>query len=414
VSEAAWKYADQAKTILDTAELEGREPTPQERGRFEELIAKAREARKGEKASNDVRAFERSIGGHGPAIAGGATGGSPGARFVQSDAYKQIANSTRGQSWSTGAVEVGSIAQAKGTLLEGTGSPGIGTGGGLVPVPDVTPGIVDQLLTSPLGVADLFGQRQVPAGNTVRYTVEGTATSAATGVAEGAVKPESTIALSTVDESVKKIATTITVSDELVDDAAAAAQFVNAELSRFIRIEEERQLLRGGGTNELEGIVGRSGVNTDSVAGDANGVVGLARVIANTRGSSFVEPDAVVLNPADWLDLRLLRDGAGGTIGAFFGAGPFGAGAQNAGASGLFEQSLWGKVVVLSDQIGAGTAIVGNYGQAAQIARRGGLSVEATNSHGELFVQDLVTFRAEQREALQVFRPAAFTVVSGL
>jgi HK97 family phage major capsid protein len=137
-------------------------------------------------------------------------------------------------------------------------------------------------------------------------------------------------------------------------------------------------------------------------------------VIANTRGSSFVEPDAIVMNPADWLDLRLLRDGTGGTVGAFFGAGPFGSGSQNAGAPGLFEQSLWSKPVVLSDQIGAGTAIVGAYGAAAQIARRGGLTVEATNSHGTQFVEDLVTFRAEQREALQVFRPPAFTVVSGL
>jgi HK97 family phage major capsid protein len=97
-------------------------------------------------------------------------------------------------------------------------------------------------------------------GNTVRYTVEGTATSAATGVAEGATKPESTIALSTVDENVKKIATTLVVSDELLDDAAAVSQFVNAELSRFVSIEEERQLLRGGGGDSIQGIVGRSGV----------------------------------------------------------------------------------------------------------------------------------------------------------
>jgi hypothetical protein len=42
------------------------------------------------------------------------------------------------------------------------------------------------------------------------------------------------------------------------------------------------------------------------------------------------------------------------------------------------------------------------------------VTVEATNSHSDYFVKDLVAVRAEQREALLVYRPAAFTVVSGL
>ena len=50
--------------------------------------------------------------------------------------------------------------------------------------------------------------------------VEGTATSGAAGVAEGAAKPESTLALSTVDEPVNKIATALTVSDEMIEDAS--------------------------------------------------------------------------------------------------------------------------------------------------------------------------------------------------
>jgi Phage capsid family len=82
--------------------------------------------------------------------------------------------------------------------------------------------------------------------------------------------------------------------------------------------------------------------------------------------------------------------------------------------SGLFGQSMWGKPVVLSGVIGAGTALVGNFGQAAALARRGGPTVEASNSHDDYFVRDLVSIRAEMREALCVYRPAAFTVVTGL
>jgi hypothetical protein len=40
--------------------------------------------------------------------------------------------------------------------------------------------------------------------------------------------------------------------------------------------------------------------------------------------------------------------------------------------------------------------------------RRGGVSLEATNSHSDWFVRDITAIRAEQREALAVYRPASF------
>jgi Phage capsid family len=64
--------------------------------------------------------------------------------------------------------------------------------------------------------------------------------------------------------------------------------------------------------------------------------------------------------------------------------------------------------------VGLGTALVGNFGQGAQIYRRGGVSVEATNSHSDWFAKDISMLRAEERLGLGVYRPAAFTAVSGL
>ena len=46
--------------------------------------------------------------------------------------------------------------------------------------------------------------------------------------------------------------------------------------------------------------------------------------------------------------------------------------------------------------------------------RRGGVTVEATNAHSDYFVKNLLALRAEERLALACYRPAAFTVVSGL
>jgi HK97 family phage major capsid protein len=315
----------------------------------------------------------------------------------------------RPQRYSSGPIEVSRTPLlTKGTLLEaGAGGPG----GGLVP-PSYAPGVVEKLF-EPLGVADVFGS-SVTTGSQIRYVVEGTATNAAAGVAEAGTKPESTIALSEVLEPIKKIATVLPISDELLEDAPSIQSYLNGRLGLFVKLEEERQLLRGAGTNELVGIFARSGINQYTKLAADDNTVALAKVIANTAGSSFLQPDTVIMHPTNWLTSRLLRDGTGGTAGQYYGGGPFTGAYGNGGAAGIFGQQLWNVRVVLSTYVGAGTALVGNFGQAAHIWRRGGVSVEATNSHSDWFQKNLSMLRAEERLGLGVYRPVAFTEVRGL
>ena len=54
------------------------------------------------------------------------------------------------------------------------------------------------------------------------------------------------------------------------------------------------------------------------------------------------------------------------------------------------------------------------FGQAAQVFRKGGIRVEASNSHSDFFIKNLVAIRAEERLALAVYRPGAFGEVTGL
>ena len=42
------------------------------------------------------------------------------------------------------------------------------------------------------------------------------------------------------------------------------------------------------------------------------------------------------------------------------------------------------------------------------------MTVEASNSHGSLFVQNLVAIRAEERLGLGLFRPSAFVQLVNL
>jgi HK97 family phage major capsid protein len=283
-------------------------------------------------------------------------------------------------------------------------------------VPQVVPGVVEKQFQR-LTVADLIASGTTNS-NTLRYVVEGTATSGAAGVLEGGVKPESTLALSTVDEPVKKVATTLTVSDEMLEDAAAVRSYIDGRLSLFVRIEEERQLMLGTGAAEVNGITGRTGVNTYPAGTVDNNAIALFKALNGTRGSAFLEPDAIIMNPANWQVTRLLQD----TAGQFYGGGPFtgayggpqgpvsASGGQLAGG----VDNIWGKPVVVTTAVGAGTALLGSFGQAAQVFRKSGLSVEASNSHDDYFVRNLVAIRAEQRLALAVYRPSAFTLVTGL
>lgn len=422
-SQKTMRRLEQARELYKQAEREGRDLTPEEQHEVEAAIdASSRE--------KSMTAFEAAIGGNGSAEVpgngavpeGAHLGRDPGLAFIESAGYKAIADpGARSQRWSSGAVDVGQLAHArmplamKGTLLEGAGAPGAGTGGGLIPVPQVLPGVVTTLF-QPLNVADLFAQATTST-STVRYVVEGTATSGAAGVAEGAAKPESTLGLDTDDEQVKKIATSIVTSDELLEDGPATQQFVSGRLTLFVKLEEERQLLRGGGTNELLGVFGRSGLNTYPRGTVDNNAVAIFKAMNGTRGSSFLEPDAVIMHPTNWQTTRLLTD----TAGQFFGGGPFlgayGGPQGPIGASGQVTgpvDMLWNKPVVLSTIVGAGTALVGSFGAGAQIVRRGGVSVEATNSHSDHFTRNLVAMRAEERLALCVFRPASFVQVTGL
>jgi HK97 family phage major capsid protein len=427
VEEAIRKEIDSYQAIYKKADTEDRDPTDDERLEIESHL-KAIETLKVEKSEAEanietlkgVEDIGRQLG---PAVGSMSVTSEPhdrmfqhiskslGEQFTDSVQYKSAVQAYREagrlpSNFSTGAVAL----EAKGTLLEGAG----GGGGALaVTVPQVIPGVVDKLF-QPLTFANLILSGQTSTAS-LRYVVEGTATSGAAGVAEGGNKPESTLGLTTTDEPIKKIATSLSVSDEMLEDAPAIQSYINGRLSLFVRIEEERQLIRGtSGGNEVQGLLTSRSVPVyagGTAAG--NKAVQLFKAMNGLRGSAFLEPDWIVLNPSDWQDIRLLTD----TAGQFFGGGPFfgpyGGPQGPASASGQVSgpmDSLWNKPVYVTGAVGAGTSIVGTR-TSAQVWRRGGISVEATNSHSTYFTSNLVAIRAEERLGLAVYRPTGFVEV---
>jgi HK97 family phage major capsid protein len=130
------------------------------------------------------------------------------------------------------------------------------------------------------------------------------------------------------------------------------------------------------------------------------------------RGSAYTEPEWVIMSPADWEIIRLLKDTAGQYLAGGPSAGAYGAtstAASSGQVTGVADR-LWNKPVYVTSALGAGTAIVGN-SQAATVYNKGALTLEVSNAHSDWFQRDLVAIRAERRLALCVFRPQAFCEV---
>src|SRR5829696_7531582 len=190
------RKAFEAKSIFDLADDAGRDLTADERARVTDLLDGAKTDGELERKMTELghRLGAPELVPNSPHSLSTLTAGE---RFIASEGYRKIKNSSgRGQSWTSGMVEVG--LQAKGTLLEGAGSPGSGSGGGLVPSPQVVPGVVVKLF-APLVLENLLLSGQATT-NTIRYALQGTASSGAAGVAEGGNKPESTLGYGTADE----------------------------------------------------------------------------------------------------------------------------------------------------------------------------------------------------------------------
>lgn len=322
-----------------------------------------------------------------------------GAQFTESAAYKSLVERGLKGNWASGDVEL------KAPLLEGTA----GTPGGGYQVSNqaaVQNGIVEQRFRQ-LTIADLF-----PSGTTdsplIRYLVETVVTNGAAAVAEGGLKPESALAFAKVDEVLHKIATFLPISDEMLEDWAQARSYIDARLVLFVQLAEEAQLLNGDGTGaNLVGLLNRPGLATPVVRGTApsaatdNAMDAIYRQITRIRTTQFLEPDAVVIDPLGWEGIVLSKN----EMGAYYAQGPF---VQES------TPALWGKRVVSTPAMAENTSLVGAFAQGGQVFRKGGITVEASNSHADYFQKNLTALRAEERLALAVYRPGAFGLVTNL
>jgi HK97 family phage major capsid protein len=238
----------------------------------------------------------------------------------------------------------------------------------------------------------------------VDYFRTTTGATAAASVAAGADKPQSDPVVEQVTATVVKLAHFGIVQEEVIADYAGWQGFLGTEFVNGLIHEENRQIISatGAGT-DMTGLLATA--NVLSYVRDATNeskLDALASAITTLRlGAAFCDPDAIVMHPTDYLDVRLSK---ASTSGVYLAGDPMDGPAN----------SLWGFPVVLSSQCTQGYAIVANLALAARIYWREYTSFQVAVPGGgglDTWKANTRLIRAEERLVLAVHRPAAVVKV---
>lgn len=263
--------------------------------------------------------------------------------------------------------------------------------------PDRKPGIVSGAF-QPLSMESLFAH--VPtASNAIEFTKENAFTNNASEASEGADKAESALTWTLVNMPISTVAHWIKISRQLAADNAALAAYVDTRMRYGVNRKVETQLVSGDGVApKISGILDAGNYTAHGYAAADLGstlkkLVLIRKIIGDLEAAGY-NPDAIVLNPADWatVEIDLMTTAAGQTLYSVNDGG---------------QARLFGRRVVPAVGMTADNVAVGDFAQAGTIHDREGVIVEMSDSDSDNFTKNLITLRAERRLALATERPAA-------
>jgi HK97 family phage major capsid protein len=339
---------------------------------------------------------------------------SPGDQFVRSNEYKRMKGAGSfnsalnrlefGVSMSPGTslIAWSKALQEKTLLYSATGS------SGALVQNDVQAGVLG-ILQREINVLDLI-PRLTTESDTIEYVREDTFTNNAAMVAEATAttgttgtKPESALAYSTQTAPVRTLAHWIPVTNKTLSDAPQIRGIINTRLLLGLQLALETQVITGDGTGEnFTGIL-NSNINVQALGTD-NVLDAIFKGRTLVRVTGKARPTAVVMHPTNWQAARLARENsATGTLGGYLMGPPSMVGAN----------TLWGLPVVESEAITLNTALVGDFSMGCTLFDRE-QAVVRVGFVNDQFIRNMQTLLAELRAAFIVWRPTAFTKVTGI
>lgn len=233
--------------------------------------------------------------------------------------------------------------------------------------------------------------------SSIEYVKEGSSTIGASVVAEGAAKPESTFSFSLATASVVTVAHWTKITKQLAEDDSSIAAFINTKMQYGLQQKIDQQLIQGDGTsNTLKGLLATGNYTDYSTAAGATSsdtLIDFALKVKSALEQAYIAPQYLVLNPADWTTLALLKDGQKRYI--------------LGGPATMAAKTLWGVPVVTTSSMPKGKFLLGNFTQAATIYDRQSIEVAMSDSDDQNFTTNLITLRVERRLGLSVELPMA-------
>jgi HK97 family phage major capsid protein len=227
--------------------------------------------------------------------------------------------------------------------------------------------------------------------NAAAVVAEATATSATT-LGQSGVKPESTMLLEKVTESVRTIAHWIPITRRALADAPQIETLINNFLNTGLEIALEAEMIAGNGTGEhFLGLDNTPNITLQAFDTDILTTTRKARTKAQVVGRA--RSTAFVMHPYDWERFDLTQNT---TQGNFYFGGP----------RELGNPRLWGLPVVESEAVYQGTFYTGDLKQAV-LWDREQATIRMSDAPADFFLRNMLAILAELRAAFGVLRPPA-------
>ncbi|MDX0512749.1 phage major capsid protein [Sinorhizobium medicae] len=252
-----------------------------------------------------------------------------------------------------------------------------------------------QLPQRRMTVRSLLPTIRVTSGS-VEYAQQITRTNNADMVAETLAKPESAYAWELKDLQMRVIAHWIPASRQVLDDLPQLRGLIDTELMYGLKLKEDEQLLNGSGTGQnLSGLVTNATPYAAPITIASPTSIDLIGLAILQNALALYPADGVIVNSADWMFMRLLKNSDGDYI----------LGSPSVDVTKV----LFGLPVVDTPAMTVDKFLVGNFQAAATLYDRWDARIEVSTEHADFFIKNMVAILCEERLGLAVKNPLALT-----
>ncbi|MEU5425560.1 phage major capsid protein [Streptomyces olivoreticuli] len=250
--------------------------------------------------------------------------------------------------------------------------------------------------------AVLYGARETGWTNNAkqikeRYGADGVSPATGAETDTWGRAPRSKLSLVPVMYPVSEIAHLLDAHKNILSDEPRLKTFINTRMVEGVKYQEDWDLLHSVGDGQsLTGIYNTPGVQQYRGLATDQYSVQIRRSITKALLAEY-EPTGIVLSPTMWEHVEVEED----KTGAFRIALQVAVGA---------EKKVWRLNVVETTAMADTDFLVGAFGLGAQLHDRENVSVTVSSENADNFEKGLITFRADERVALEIPRPESFVI----